>query len=1020
MGIGKSLVMVLFLILSSGGMTNAQIQKRPLNMTQIQPVESSIQLVHNQKLLHQYDLFRSRNNPNLKFALLTAPGIIRVFPVSDVLAAGISELRIAVFDYSNYDPNTGTFGLKDEKAVAAKLKGYEILIDFDEERGKNYVLLFRDEKCPVILDPAIGGIIDTLYNASERTDFGVRLKGDTAEFVLWSPPAARAEILLFYQDGCPVEGSAVFDMQLQEKGVWILSLTPQQAGLHSLEGMLYQYRIYAYGRRYNALDPYAFSMGAFNPKGPDKIGKGAIVNMAAEQSMPADFNRNYCNSVAMSGHNDLIVWEMHVRDFTSQPGVVSPKYSGTYIGFAQKASYIKDLGVTHVQLMPVMNFYTVREHDRSFSGKDAASVNYNWGYDPHNYFTPEGWFSVDAANPYARIAELRSLVQKLHDQGTGVILDVVYNHTHIVETFENVAPGCYYRFDEQLKISGHTGAGPSIETRRPMVRKLITESLVHFIREYHVDGFRFDLMCFMDHETMEQIRLVAGSAYDLQNPDALILLGEGWMFSDIDTSVNASGRDAAVTKLNYPAVMNNLGIFNDVARDEVVGTIHAPGFVLGHTEKLGAVASVIAGGQRSVNPGSVAFNNEQFYNPWNLFANSSANCVNFLSVHDGMTLWDKLNLMMPGVSAEERAKTMRMASLILFTSLGKIILHGGDELLRTKPATDNDLEKNRIYTTDGISTEDGVFRFHENSYASADFTNMFRWNKMTGEEHLLAQQMYEYYRGLIIMRRSIPAFSSEPQGQTSSNLRFLSSFKSIAEQIPAVFTSFEDPELRSLTIRFINGPAGESMYLAGEIHRKGVRDNPVENPFVVRFDKKGTAEIIFNEQQIKQFDLKKWDNPRSLDVKLVKYMGAWETVKGAYSPTGNNSIDPLMIDCSGIVCIDMSVCDFAAKPMVSIHEPWIAYIMDNDPSQRAAPGYENAPFDKIVVIHNPSDLIAEVAVDEIKSPDIWGIIADKNHAGVTMLSNGKKNTEALTEVKIKKGKIIVPAHNSAVVVRKQL
>jgi len=997
----------------------AQTQKRPLTMKEIQPIQNALQLVHNQKLLHLYDLFGSRNNKHLQFAFLTAPGEVRIFPVNSQLAEAVSELRLARFDYAKYDKNTGTFALLDEKIANAQQKENEIIIRIDDFiEGSNYILLFRDERCPVILDPAIGGIIDTFYNASGETDFGVRLKGDSAVFKLWSPPAGRIELLLFNPDGSSIETTTPIELQRHEKGVWSLVLTPEQINQRSIEGLLYQYRVFAYGKSSVALDPYAFSMGAFDPMGIDKIGKGAIISMDSEQSKQPNFHRNYSNTEAMSGDNDLIVWEMNVRDFTSQPGAVNPKYAGTYIGFAQKAPYIKDLGVTHVQLMPVMNFYTVNEQERKFSGKEATSVNYNWGYDPHNYFTPEGWYSVDPANPYARIAELRSLVYNLHELGVGVILDVVYNHTYIVETFENVAPGCYYRFDENLKISGHTGAGPSIESRRPMVRNLIIESLVHFIKEYHVDGFRFDLMSFLDHETMKQIKMKVGAAYDSQNPDALILLGEAWMFSDLDISVSAEGSNAAVTKLNYPSSLKNIGVFNDVARDAIVGKFGVPGFILGESHWTNSTATVIVGGVKGYKPGLAAFNNEIFYNPYNLFANTSANCLNFLSVHDGMALWDKFNLMMPGVSSEEKAKTMRMASLMLFTSCGKIIIHGGDELLRSKPASDNDPEHDRIFSANGVSPEDGVVRFHENSYASADFTNMFRWHKMSGEEHVLAQQMHEYYRGLIIMRRSIPAFTSDPCGENGSNLKFIGSGENIQAEIPAVYNSFADSKLSALTIRFVNGPADETYYMAGEIHRSGVRDNPVENPFVVRFNYDGVGEIRFDEQQIRQFDLKKWGNPQRLDIKLVKHMGAWETIQGAYSATGNNSIDALMIDKNGFVNIDLSQQDFAAVPPILDSEPWIAYIMDNNPTQKSSPGFENALFDKIVVVHNPSDRVAEVPVEEIHEVNQWGVIADQNHAGVTILTSGKKKTEMQTTVIIKKGKIIVQAKSSAVVVRK--
>ncbi len=995
--------------------SHAQITVKPLQIKDFQPTQLMLQIVHNQANLHLYDVFPSRHNKTVKFAFLIEPGIVEIITADNVSFNQLTPIYLAEINYNEFDKATGTFALINKTIVNPRMVSGKRIVDIENySDSTNYMICAGDENTPVTLHPAIGGIIDTHYNAFDEENFGVRFNKNSAVFKFWSPPAAKVELLLYLPDGTPLASSDSILLSKGEKGVWTTQLNANNENGSDIEGLIYQYRVFAYGQTYIALDPFAFSMAEFNPAGEDKIGKGVIVKMDAKQSKPEGFEKNYSNTHAMANHNDLIAWEIHVRDFTSQPGLVSPEIAGTYNAFAEKSIYLKNLGVTHAQLLPVMNFYTVNEQDRSFSGRETEKINYNWGYDPHNFFTPEGWFSTDPSDPYARIRELRGLIQSFHNQNVGVIMDVVFNHTHIVQTFENAAPGCYYRFDENMKISGHSGAGPSLETRRPMVRKLIIESLLHFINEYHVDGFRFDLMGFMDHETMLMIRDICGQAYDSNNTDALILQGEGWLFSDLDTSANAQGKDAATTKLNYPAELVNLGIFNDVARDAIAGKPEILGFVLNNNELHPKVVSVIVGGLKNFNPGAVPFNNECFGDSNSFFANSISNCLNFLSVHDGFTLWDKLNLMMPGTTEEERALVMRMASLVLFTSAGKIILHGGDEILRTKPLADFDREKSRAHTAEGVQPMDGVVFFHENSYSSPDFTNMIRWDKMRGEENTIAQQMHEYYRGLIMMRRSLPAFRSEP---AETGLRFLTSHKKIKDEMPAVFSDFSDPALKSLTIRFINGPEGEVYYVAGEIHRKGVRDNPVENPYYVHFDKKGKAEITFDEKAVREFDLQKWDNPQRLEIKLVKHMGAWETIDKAYSATGNNSIDIRCVDEHGVVTIDLGEKDFAAVPKNYEYDPFIAYIMDNNPDLPSASGYENAAFNKILVVHNPSDKEIQLEVDELSDIRQWFVIADAYSAGISPLEYSPRQESGKTQVQLEKGKIIVPSKNSAVVVR---
>lgn len=975
------------------------------------------QIVHNQSNLHEYDLFASGSNGYIKQALLISPGVIEVI-TGDTMLPEPHELFISEIDYSQNDYLTGEFNLINQRQANLYLDNNRIFIQVDDfNDSKNYTIIFRNSRITVFLDPAPGGILDTHFNASDISEFGVRLRKNKTYFKLWSPPAGRVELQLFHPDGTPLVSSAPLEMKKGKKGVWTLELKSLNHCESGLEGMFYQYHVFAYGKKYVALDPFAFSMAQFNPDGDDTIGKGAVVRMDSPLSKPEKFVKSYSNVKAIASMNDLIIWEMHVRDCTSEPGTVAPGNTGTYLGCIEKIPYIKELGITHVQCMPVMKFYTINEADRCFSGKETQQINYNWGYDPLHFFTPEGWFSTDSTDPYTRIKELRSLIQSFHDNEIGVILDVVYNHTHIVETLENLAPGCYYRLDGHMKISGHTGAGPSLESRRPMVRKLIIESLLHFIREYHVDGFRFDLMNFMDHETMLMIKDQICKAYDPVHPDSLILQGEAWMFSDLNISTDASGSEAAITKLNHPEQLINMGIFNDTARDAFGGSHSTPGFAAGNLQLLPKAATAVAGGVRNFNPGPVSFNHEEFHDPYALYAHSSSNCVNFLSVHDGFTLWDKINLSMPGASFLQKTHAMRMAALMLFTSLGKIILHAGDEILRNKPVSEYEKEMHRTMTAEGIIPTESVCCFHENSYCSADFTNMIRWSQLKNENSEFARDMLEYFQGLIRMRRSFSAFRSEPHGQNSSNLKFLTSQTFLTNEMPSFYKSFSDERLKKLTIRFVNGPVNETMYLAGEVHPRGQNDNPENNLFIVHFDQNGHGEISFQREQIDQFDLQKWGNEHQLDIKLVKQRGNWDTLSGAYSESGNNSIDIRTVHSNGIVTIDLAIRDYCALPGIYENDPYLAYIMDNDPSQPNSPGFTNAPYNKLIVVHNPSGADAEVPIPEIDHPEQWIVITDACSAGITPLEYSPVQKKGSTRIRIMKGKVCVPAKNAAVIVR---
>ena len=255
-------------------------------------------------------------------------------------------------------------------------------------------------------------------------------------------------------------------------------------------------------------------------------------------------------------------------------------------------------------------------------------------------------------------------------------------------------------------------------------------------------------MSFIDKETLRQIRTEVGKVYNPENPDELILHGEAWNFTDL--------KKGAFTKTDFKSL--DIGIFNDTFRDALVGNGHTHGFIHGNTGEISRLASAIISGIKTYDADCVPFKKDVFFNPYNLFAEQPGDCLNFMSVHDGLTLWDKINLTVKNPDKKERLRLMKFAYAILFTSQGKIILHAGDEILRTKPLADFDKEKHRALTSEFIDEEEGATYFHENSYQSPDFTNMFRWDRLTNEYAEFSGELLDYIKGLIKMRRKFSEF----------------------------------------------------------------------------------------------------------------------------------------------------------------------------------------------------------------------------------------------------------------------
>ncbi len=854
--------------------------------------------------------------------------------------------------------------------------------------SKNYTVEFNGVSVySIVSRELLQNDTDLIYNG---TDLGATLNADgSVTLKLWTPPATAVKVY-FYDKADQTKELGSKELAKTEKGVWAATVTPADMGVSgSLDAYYYQYEVTAYGATKRALDPYAKSMAAFKGNyisNDDTIGKAAVVDLNSTRAGTKDTK---LGKSIMANNVDMVVYEVHVRDFSISNTNVPENLRGTFTGFKDKISYLKDLGITHVQFLPVQNHYRVNETDKSYQDENQETPNFNWGYDPHSYFSLEGWYSTDANDPYKRIEEFRDLVKALHEAGIGVIVDVVYNHTMMSTIFENVAPGCYHRAP-----GGSAPVGdPAVETRNPMVRKLVVESLKMLVDDYGVDGFRFDLMGFIDSITVQEIRKTLG--------DDIVLHGEAWNFTDLP---EGTAPVKGITDVTEHGV-SDLGFFNDTSRDSYAGRMAGLGYLQGqYFENAKAKAGLIGGIKGFTNGGTYANIDKDDYN---LFAVNPDETLQFLTIHDGFTLWDKINLSYKG-TAEVRAKMVKQATAMLFTSQGKIIIQGGAEIARTKPLAAKDPESGRAETSDLVDFDEdypAVDHFHENTYRSSDYTNEFKWGRY---EKPVFKGIYDYYKGLIEMRRKIPALRFKSADSIKAGMKFIGDKEPEGTTTPENLAGYKEfSEMAELTIKFKNGPVGETYYFAGEVH-KGDANPAKDNPYVVVFDAEGNGSVKFTKENVADFDLAKWGATAVLNFKLVKTMGKWDAISGAYTGMGNNNIYPQYVEKGDTITVDLKIVDHTPGEVKVDGEKFIAYELDNT-IETAEVKIGGTAYTKLIVVHNADTEAKTIDSTLITNPAEWIVIMDEDEAGVTAVK--------ATEVKIEAGKLTVPANSSAVIAK---
>ena len=544
-------------------------------------------------------------------------------------------------------------------------------------------------------------------------DLGLTFNEGTYTFKVWSP-LAKEVILNVYETGLINEDTLIKQVSMiQTTNVWVLDLS------EDLDGLFYTYSFNHHNYETEAPDLYSKAVGLNGDR-------TAIIHL--EETNPDNWEND--EHVMQESITDAMIWEVHVEDFSSDAASgIRPEYQGKYLGFTEEdttlyhagefptgINYLSQLGINYVHLLPIYDFVN-DEEDENY---------YNWGYDPKNYMVPEGKYSSNPRDPKARILELKQLIQSLHKHDIGVVMDVVYNHTYHTEDswFQFTVPGYYYRQDHAGNFSNGSGVGNETASERVMMRKYMIDSLIYWAEEYHIDGFRFDLMGVHDTETMNEIR----KALDERGYENLIIYGEPWAGGELSMPAPYKPAD----RNHVHDYSENIALFNAEFRDAIKGHVFLdedPAFLQGANNEYSSnfkngdlISAIMANTQTDAGEYKLPE-----YKAW---ARSPKEVVNYSSAHDNLTLYDKLVLSTDGpinyYRQEHLVAMNKINAAILFTSQGGIFLHAGEEFARTKFGDSN-------------------------TYNAPIAVNHLDWSRAKEYEDLI-----NYYRGMIAIRKAYP------------------------------------------------------------------------------------------------------------------------------------------------------------------------------------------------------------------------------------------------------------------------
>ena len=537
----------------------------------------------------------------------------------------------------------------------------------------------------------------------DKDDLGITYTKEKTIFKIWAP-TAESVVLRLYKTGSDEEKDAedlgIFYMEKCDKGVWKKEL------IGDLNKVYYDYKIQVDGKTNETADIYAVGCGV-NGK------RSMIVDM--NETNPKGFEKDV---FGVKNYDATIIYELHIKDFSyDENSGISPEHRGKYLAFTEKGTtlkndgihktgidYLKELGVSHVQLMPCFDYGSVDE-----SGDDEQ---FNWGYDPLNYNVPEGSYATDPYDGMVRIKEFKEMILALHNAGIRVVMDVVYNHTYSLDSwFQKTVPYYYYRINDDGTLCNGSACGNDTASERYMFGQYIKKSILHWVKEYHIDGFRFDLMALHNVDLINEIRSELDKLPDGKN---ILMYGEPWRAS----SSNMENGEVPALKENIQYLDEGVGIFCDDTRDAIKGHVfyrEIPGFVNGASDL-----------EKKIQSSVVCYcDNSEEYNP-----KSPSQIISYVSAHDNFTLYDKLIETMREnkdycIKDKELIDINKLTAAIVFTCMGNIFIQAGEEFARTKKGEDN-------------------------SYNLSADLNKLDWRRAY-EYH----ELVEYYKGLIELRKKI-------------------------------------------------------------------------------------------------------------------------------------------------------------------------------------------------------------------------------------------------------------------------
>ena len=600
---------------------------------------------------------------------------------------------------------------KAESAFSLTGPDGEVAIEAVQEEGSRYMLTTREP-----LD--LMGVYTLTCQGAEYTvrmpnvysteafeeaytytgdDLGAAWSAEKTAFRLWAPTAESVKVNL-YESGTAGTDDLLEQLEMTRdvKGTWIA----EKQG--DLNGVYYTYLVEVAGKTVEACDPYARTTGVNGQR-------AMVIDLSSTnpQGWAEDTDPHAGKNIT-----DAVIYELHVRDLSVdessgiqnkgkflgliEPGTTNPE------GIPTGLDHMKNLGVTHVHLLPSYDYASVDE-------SRLEIPQFNWGYDPQNYNVPEGSYSTDPYHGEVRVAEMKQMVKGLHDNGISVIMDVVYNHVYNADTFcfNQIVPQYFSRVSDSGVYSAGSGCGNDTASERSMVSKYIVDSVRYWADEYHIDGFRFDLVGLIDTDTINAVVEEVHKTH----PN-VIFYGEGWTMT---TAVTKSGY-TMTTQANSREVPE-FAFFSDTLRDALRGSVFnndERGYVAGIGGHTGTIASCFRGLPN--------------------WCKQPTQTINYASCHDNMSLFDRLTQSTPDSTLEDRVRMNNLAAALVMTSQGVPFFQAGEEMLRSKPLPDG--------------------TFDHNSYCSPDSVNNLKWNDLNKEVY---QNVYRYYQGLIAFRKAHPA-----------------------------------------------------------------------------------------------------------------------------------------------------------------------------------------------------------------------------------------------------------------------